>query len=1062
MALELERHLVLNKYFLHLFGAKDFNDIRMKLWDISEEGYERGRSYFIDVLIGLKPDWESQLLRYDEAIREYTERLRNNRMQHDFTLKYFQYLAILFTEIFLDKYYNEKEKFLNELNAFLNKFNNENKTEITPFTEKDLKKLAFWMATGSGKTLIMHINYWQILRYSNNDWDNIILITPNEGLSDQHYRELVQSGIPCELYDKNDDSKKTNGEKILVIDIHKLTKEKKGGGVSIDVSSFDGKNLVFIDEGHKGSSGEKERGWKSLREILSRKGFTFEYSATFGQIIKFTKSGTPKKGKIGQGDIENTELYNEYTKSIIFDYSYKYFYTDGYGKDFYVYNIEEDIYSDEQRNLLLTAGLLSFYEQLEIFEKEREKVKKYNIKKPLWVFVGSNVSGKGINSDVIRVIKFLNKVLSNEDYLKENAKKILARETGLVDESGNDIFEGKFEYIRKLDIDYIIDAIYHKVFYGKGILELYELKEASGEIGLKTSIAPEGNYFGVINVGDVGSLKKLITGSGLEIKKDNFTHSLFSEIDKDDSQVSVLIGSKKFIEGWDSSRVSNMCLINMGKSEGPQIIQLFGRGVRLKGKNNSLKREENPSYEVQALQTLFIFGLDANYVKAFLSSIDKEGVNYEEREIEIEFNRRNEWENSIYTIKTRDDFDFLDYPVELKLENDILRKITIDLRPKIEISRGSTKKDGQAFDIEKVKETLDKPLNIPDEYLESIDWDYIYGKIMNYKIEKKMFNLILKLEVIKEVIKSKEYKVFLRDTEGIRINEDGDLKITSFEGIIKFQQIILMIIKSYIQKFYGIKEKEKTMENLEVEPLTVDKHSYMYPENRRIIVKVPKELVKDFEKIIEDKDKWKNWSSFVVDFDKHLYTPLIVFTGDKYEKIKSIPVKLNEGETTFLKDFEKFLNNNIIAFRNKSVFLLRNLSKRSVGFFTKLSGFYPDFIVWTKEGNKQCMTFIEPKGIMYIGNFKHPKVEFCKAGIKEVEETINKRLEEKGEIIKLQLDAFIISVTEYEKIRDIWEEGNFTNKGFKDAEKEFFEHNMVFQKDDREYIRKIFEKVGIV
>ncbi len=1043
MALELERHLVLNKYFLNLFGVKDFNDIRTKLRDISEAGYERGRSYFIDVLIGLKPDWEDQLLRYDEAVREYTERLRNNRVQSNFTLKYFQYLAVLFTEIFLDKYYNEKDGFLNELNAYLNEFNDENRIEITPFTEKDLEKLSFWMATGSGKTLIMHINYWQILKYSKNNWDNIILITPNEGLSNQHCKEMVKSGIPCRLYDGNANSIKTDGEKILVIDIHKLTEEKKGEGVSVDISSFNGKNLVFIDEGHKGQKSEEQK-WKRLREEIGKNGFIFEYSATFGQII----------GK-------NKELLDEYSKSIIFDYSYKYFYTDGYGKDFYVYNIKEDIYTDEQRNLLLTAGLLSFYEQVEIFEKQKEKIRKYNIEKPLWVFVGSKVAGKGINSDVVRVIKFLNKVVSDENYLKENIRKILAKETNFVDESGNDIFEGKFEYIRKLDIDYIMDAIYHKVFYGKGTLELYELKEVNGEIGLKTSIAPEGNYFGVINIGDVGSLKKLMTESGLEIKKDNFTPSLFSRIDENDSQINILIGSKKFIEGWDSYRVSNMSLINMGKGEGPQIIQLFGRGVRLKGKDYSLKREENPSYEVQALQTLFIFGLNADYVNAFLSAIDKEGVNYEERDIEIEFNRRSEWENSIYTIKTRDGFDFLNYPTELGLENDILRKVIIDLRPKILIGRGSAKKDKQTFDIEKVKEISDKPLNIPDKYLEAIGWDYIYREIMNYKIEKRMFNLILRLEAIKEIVKSKEYKVFLRDTEGIRVNEDGSLKITSFEGIIKLQQIILMVIKSYIQNFYGIKEKEKTMENLEVEPLTVDKHSYMYPENKRIIVKVPKELVKDVEKIIEDKSKWKNWSSFVVDFDKHLYTPLIVFTGDKYEKIKSIPVKLNEGETTFLKDFEKFLNNNIIAFRNKSVFLLRNLSKRSVGFFTKLSGFYPDFIVWTKEENRQYMTFIEPKGIMYIGNFKHPKIEFCKIGIKEVEETINKRLKEKGETTRLQLDAFIVSVTEYEKIKNIWEEGSFASKGFEEAEREFFEHNIVFQKDDREYIRKIFEGMGI-
>jgi len=179
MAVKLEKHLVLNKYFLNLFGFDDFNELREKLMD-KEEGYDSyGRSNFVDALINLKNSQitEDQLLRYDEAIREYVEKLRQNRKQPNFNLKYFQYLAVLFTEIFLDKYYNDKDGFIAELNEFLKEFNNENKTENSLFTEEDLKKLAFWMATGSGKTLIMHINYWQILKYSKNNWDNIILIT---------------------------------------------------------------------------------------------------------------------------------------------------------------------------------------------------------------------------------------------------------------------------------------------------------------------------------------------------------------------------------------------------------------------------------------------------------------------------------------------------------------------------------------------------------------------------------------------------------------------------------------------------------------------------------------------------------------------------------------------------------------------------------------------------------------------------------------------------------------------------------------------------------------------
>jgi len=34
------------------------------------------------------------------------------------------------------------------------------------FTEDDLNKLAYWMVTDSGKTLILHLNYYQFLRYN--------------------------------------------------------------------------------------------------------------------------------------------------------------------------------------------------------------------------------------------------------------------------------------------------------------------------------------------------------------------------------------------------------------------------------------------------------------------------------------------------------------------------------------------------------------------------------------------------------------------------------------------------------------------------------------------------------------------------------------------------------------------------------------------------------------------------------------------------------------------------------------------------------------------------------
>src|SRR5699024_11754389 len=57
--------------------------------------------------------------------------------------------------------------------------------QIDYYTEEDLKKLAFWNATGSGKTLIMHINILQYLHYfyqtnRHSDLEQIILITPSD------------------------------------------------------------------------------------------------------------------------------------------------------------------------------------------------------------------------------------------------------------------------------------------------------------------------------------------------------------------------------------------------------------------------------------------------------------------------------------------------------------------------------------------------------------------------------------------------------------------------------------------------------------------------------------------------------------------------------------------------------------------------------------------------------------------------------------------------------------------------------------------------------------------
>ncbi len=629
--MRIEKYLILNKYFLSLFGVKDFRDLQLKLKDVKEGTDSDGRTHFVNVLIGLEglKINKDDLLRYDKNIQEYERKI--NYRRGNVSLKYFQYLAVLFTEIFLDNLKNNKQLFLYELNKFLQKYEDKD--------ENDLRKLAFWMATGSGKTLIAHINYYQFFKYNIFSPDNILFITPNEGLSKQHYEELIKSGIPARIYSGSLNGGLKPNNEVLVIEITKIVEEKKGGGVTLPVDIFEGKNLIFVDEGHKGRRSEEQK-WARLRDKLSESGFVFEYSATFGQILSE----------------KNKETLKEYSKSIIFDYSYKYFYLDGYGKDFLVLNVKTKLsdkdFQETFQETMFVANLLSFYEQMVLYEEKITLAKEYNIEKPLWIFVGTTVTGKKNKekeeeeSDVLEIVKFIKKINEDQNWLEGKINSILSGKTNLKDDKGNDIFENRFSLIRKKDID--IDDIYKKIFNGKGSFKIYEIKNAEGEFGLKFGENP---YFGVINIGDVSGFKKLLEKEGITVEQDAISQSLFDDIKKENSKINILIGSKKFIEGWDTWRVSSMGLLNIGSEQGPQIIQLFGRGVRLKGKNMTLKRSENK--EISLLETLYIYGIKADYLNKFLEAIRKEEIELEEIKIPVKPLKKEKWENLPYLKKTR-------------------------------------------------------------------------------------------------------------------------------------------------------------------------------------------------------------------------------------------------------------------------------------------------------------------------------------------------------------------------------------------------------------------------
>ena len=284
----------------------------------------------------------------------------------------------------------------------------------------------------------------------------------------------------------------------------------------------------------------------------------------------------------------------EYSKAILFDYSYKYFYGDGYGKDYRILNLGKKTFSDEQTKTLLLANAMAFYEQLILYQQLAPQLKEYNIEKPLWIFVGSKVQSEA--SDVLTVIRFLNWLLNtNKTEIARQIQDLLNGQSGISADS-KDVFaprypERNFAYFRenKTPPQDIYNGILNSIFYAppeitSHKLYLIDLKEAEGEIGLKTATSEK--YFGVINVGDKpGFLKLFDQDPNITVQKAAIGKSLFDDINEPNSTINMLIGSKKFVEGWNSWRVSTMSLLYIGKGAGPQIIQLFGRGVRLKGKS---------------------------------------------------------------------------------------------------------------------------------------------------------------------------------------------------------------------------------------------------------------------------------------------------------------------------------------------------------------------------------------------------------------------------------------------------------------------------------------------
>jgi len=1048
---KLEERLVLLAWLNDLFGYKSNRDLLADMRETAEGFDASGRSFVYHRLIARGDkvkSAEADLARYDDNIRTHLQAM-NARRPEPITFRYFQYLAALYTEVFLDLYFSRRANMLRSLNAFVSERNAKRlvgEPRDGDFLETDLKKLAFWMATGSGKTLIMHLNYRQFLHYNDQQLDNILLITPNEGLSEQHLAEMAASGIPARRFDLNESGLGLAAkDAVRVIEITKLVEEKRGGGVSVPVEAFEGNNLIFVDEGHKGSGGEA---WRKFRDALGETGFTFEYSATFGQALTAAR---------------NDQLTAEYGKAIAFDYSYRYFYGDGYGKDFLIINLKEET-KEEQTEMLLLGNLLSFYEQQRVFEEQAEALRPYNLERPLWVFVGSTVNAVYIEdrrkrSDVLTVVRFLHHVLENKrGWAVRTIQKFIEGKTGLVTPDGRDVFEGKFAYLRKsgLSADEAYRDILAKVLHAPtgGGLHMCDIRGGSGELGLKASGAEE--YFGLIYIGDTGAFKKLVEedSAGITIEEDVITGSLFEGIGRADTSIEILIGAKKFMEGWNSWRVSNMGLLNIGRQEGSQIIQLFGRGVRLRGKRLSLKRSSaldgtHPEH-IGRLETLNIFAVRANYMGRFREYLEKEGVETEGA-VELplfvwankEFLRK-----GLVVPRVPEDRNFA-AQASLVLEPDPAVQVFMDMSLKVQ-----TMKSGAAG-ITAVDARAGRELLIPEESLHLVDWERAYLDLLEYKERKGLTNLVVPPDAPRRIITATTPARLYR-----LVADEAVIRPASFGGTALLQEAVTNILRKYVDDFY--RARRELWESNHMVYRTLDEGDPNFSLNRQVVsegktggymVRVHRSeraLISEVEKLIKNAESlYKKETAELprIYFDRHLYQPLLLEHGDK---VRATPPGLNEREAKFVRDMKAYwAQEKDKSLAEAQVFLLRNLSRGSgIGFFEE-RGFYPDFVLWIVVGEKQHIVFIEPHGMLHAEAYQHDKKAQLHKRLPDLAQQITARSGRRH----ITLDSYIISTTPYDDLRKKYDDGTWDREKFANAHILFMEGG-----GEYDYMERIFTK----
>ncbi|UOS36864.1 DEAD/DEAH box helicase family protein [Helicobacter pylori] len=797
--------------------------------------------------------------------------------------------------------------------------------------ENFINRLAFYMATGSGKTIVI-IKLVELLsvaiRMGLIPKKNIMFFSANENLIKQFEKEI-------EKYNRGKDFSKQidfkNLKSITHKDFHRAPKgffekialfyyradlmndeESKENLLNYKDYWDNGENYVILDEAHKGNKSESKR--QAIFSLLSLKGFLFNFSATFTE----------------ESDLI-TSVYNlsvgEWVKL-------------GYGKESVLLkknnlNAFKDLkdLNDREKEIALLKALLLLGMQ------KRYKTEGYFYDPLMLVFTHSvNVE----NSDAEIFFKTLARVIENDDgndFLK--AKEDLLEEIKnpeflFSDDKDKDYKVKVFkEGLKSMDFK----GLKEEVFYASnGHIEVIINPKNNQEIAFKLNTSDK--VFCLIKIGDITEwicekLKSVkVVSKNLSFKEESY----FSQIDR--SSINILVGSRTFETGWDSTRPSVILFLNIGLDDDAKklVKQSFGRGVRIESLKNQRQRlayldideaiKESLKPNAAMLETLFVIPTNHASLEAILN-IQEESENRGES--------RGSW-REIKLEKTPIKHDLF-VPCYRKEPTSVLK---IPESASFKMSEKNFKDLKEYFNLMSEKHFI-----LKHEIYDPKDYATLKDMIQTKHFKKVSTWHYKDLDYMISEIKGKLYP-------NQKVPKD-EFNTLDSEKIVHFKRIKVKADK-----------QEELIEAIQ----EVKEYAPLDKETLRI--KIAQGEIDPY-----DTEKHKQDKIFEVDgaellkLKEHYYTPLI--KAKDCDWLKHV-VKV-KSEIDFLQELQdqetiKTLQENydFWAFSkidehldNLFIPYINNVAERR---------FFPDFIFWLQKGDTQIICFIDPKGITYA-DYEH-------------------------------------------------------------------------------------------